>query len=63
MVRDMEKFLKTECPKGVPKLKGKMIQVVPEIIGLDLINIEPCTEPRTTVHFDLDLDQLEETEE
>lgn len=63
MVRDMEKFLKIECPKGVPKLKGEMIQVVPETIGLDLINIEPRTEPRITVHIDLDLDQLEETEE
>lgn len=59
----MEKHLKIECPKGVSKLKGETIGVVPETLGLDLINIEPYKEPRTTVHIELDLDQLEYNEE
>ncbi len=63
MVKNMEKLLKIECPKGVPKLETETIQVIPETLGLDLINIEHCTEPRTTVHIDLELDQLEDTEE
>lgn len=63
MVRNMEKLMKIECPKGVPKLKTETIQVVPETLGLNLTNIEPYIEPRTTVHIDLELDQLETTEE
>ena len=63
MVRNMEKLLKIERPKGVPKLKAETIDVVPETLGLDLINIEPYTEPRITVHVELELDQLEDPEE
>jgi len=63
MVRNMEKLLKSECPKGVPKLKAETLEVVPNPLGLDLINIEPYTEPEITVHVELDLDQLEEPEE
>ena len=63
MVRNMEKLLKIEGPKGVPKLKTETVEVVPKTVGLDLINIEPYTEPKVTVHIDLELDQLEDPEE
>ena len=63
MVRNMEKLLKIECPKGVPKLKAQTIEFVPKSLGLDLINIEPYTEPKVTIHIDLELDQLEDHEE
>jgi len=63
MVKNIEKLLKIECPKGVPKLKAETIEVVPETLGLDLSNIEPYAEPGITVHVELDLDQLEEPEE
>ncbi len=63
MVRNMEKLLKIECPKRVPKLNSNIIEVVPKTLDLDLINIEPYTEPGTTVRIDLELDQLEDPEE
>lgn len=63
MVRNVEKLLKIECPKGVPKLKTETIEVVPDTLALDLVNIEPYTEPGITVHIDLELDQLEDPEE
>ena len=63
MVRNVEKLLKIECSKGVPKLKTETIEVVPKTVGLDLVNIEPHAEPGITVCIDLDLDQLEDAEE
>ena len=62
MVRNMEKLLKIERPKRVCSLKLNTIDV-PLTLTLDLVNIEPCTEPVVTVNVDLGLDQLEETEE
>ena len=59
----MEKLLKIERPKRVCDLKINMIEVVPPTLTLDLVNIEPRTEPSVTVNVDLGLDQLEETEE
>ncbi len=63
MVKNMEKLLKIECPKKVPKLNPDTIEVVPKIFEADLINIEPYAEQRTIVHIDLELDQLEDPEE
>ena len=63
MVRNVEKLLKIECPKGVPKLKTETVEVVPKTIGLDLVDIEPYTESGITVCIDLDLYQLEDPEE
>jgi hypothetical protein len=62
MVRDIEKLLKIECPKRIPKVGTNAIEI-PSPLKLDLIDIEPCTEPRINVHIDLKLDQLEDTEE
>ena len=63
MVRNMEKLLKIERSQGVPKLNPDTIEVVPNPLDLELINIDPYTEPRTTIHIDLELDQIEDTEE
>jgi hypothetical protein len=63
MVRSMEKIMKIECPKRVPKLKTETIDVVPKPLELNLANIEPYTEPGIVVQIDLNLDQLEEPEE
>lgn len=63
MVRNIEKLLKIESPKGVPKLKPDTVEVVPNILAIDLVDIEPYAEPRVTVNIDLGLDQLEEPEE
>ena len=63
MVRNVEKLLKIECPEGVPKLKTETIEVVPKTVGLDLVDIDPYIEPGITVRIDLDLDQLEDSEE
>jgi len=59
----MEKLLKIERPKRVCDLKINTIEVAPPTLTLDLVNIEPRTEPSVTVNVDLGLDQLEETEE
>ena len=63
MVRNIEKLLKIESLKGVPKLKTDTVEVVPNILAIDLVDIEPYAEPRVTVNIDLGLDQLEEPEE
>jgi hypothetical protein len=62
MVRNIEKILKIERPKDVPKVGTDTIQV-PNTLKLDLIDIESCTESGLTVHVKLDLDQLEDPEE
>ena len=63
MARNIEKLLKIESLKGVPKLKTDTVEVVPNILAIDLVDIEPYAEPRVTVNIDLGLDQLEEPEE
>lgn len=63
MARNVEKLLKIERPKEVPKLSFDTIEVIPTSLTLDLVDIEPYAEPRVTVNIDLALDQLEEQEE
>lgn len=63
MVRNMDKILKIDCPKRVPKLKTETIEVVSRPLKLNLTNIEPYSEPGIAVHIDLNLDQLEDPEE
>ncbi len=62
MVRNMEKLLKIECPKRIAKLNPDTIEAAPKILDLNLTNIEPYAEPKTTVCIDLELDQLETSE-
>jgi hypothetical protein len=63
MARNIEKLLKIERPKEVPKLSLDTIEVIPTSLTLDLVDIEPYAEPKVTVNIDLGLDQLEEQEE
>jgi len=38
-------------------------EVVPETLALNLFDIDPYAEPERPLHIDLDLDQLEDSEE
>jgi len=63
MARNVEKLLKIESPREVPKLSFETVEVIPTSLTLDLVDIEPYAEPRVTVNINLGLDQLEESEE
>jgi hypothetical protein len=63
MDRNIEKLIKIEHPKEISEMKLDNIETFPTIPKLDLMNIEPYTEPGIAVHVNLGLDQLEETEE
>jgi len=63
MAKNIEKLIKFEQPKEISEMKLDTIEAFSTIPKLDLENIEPHTEPAITVHVDLGLDQLEETEE
>lgn len=63
MARNIEKLIKIEHPKEILEMKLSPIETFPTIPNLDLVNIEPCTEPGVKIHVDLGLDQLEEPEE
>jgi hypothetical protein len=63
MAKNMEKLIKFEHPKEISEMKLDTIEPFPQIPELDLVNIEPHTEPTITVHINLGLDQLEEQEE
>jgi len=63
MARNIEKLIKFEHPKEISEMKLDTIEPFPTIPKLDLVNIEPYTEPGITLNIDLGLDQLEETEE
>jgi hypothetical protein len=63
MARNVEKLLKIERPGEVSKLTLETVEVIPTTPRIDLVDIEPYTEPEINVHIDLGLDQLEEQEE
>ena len=63
MVRNIEKLIKIECPKEITEGKIETVSAFPTLPTLDLMDIEPYTEPGIRVHVDLGLDQLEEEEE
>jgi hypothetical protein len=63
MDRNIEKFIKIECPKEISGIKLDPAKHFSTIPKLDLENIEPYTETGITVHIDLGLDQIEESEE
>ena len=60
MARNIEKLVKIEQPRKLSEMKLNPIEAFPAIPKLDLMDIEPCTEPGITVRVDLGLDQLEE---
>ncbi|MCW4015196.1 MAG: hypothetical protein NWF06_02390 [Candidatus Bathyarchaeota archaeon] len=63
MVRNIEKLIKIEHPREISEMKIDTLETFPAIPTLDLMDIEPYTEPALPVHIDLGLDQLEEKEE
>ena len=63
MVRNVEKLIKIEHPRKIPKMVVNTIEVIPLTHKLDLVNIEPYSEPKTIINIDLELDQLEESDE
>jgi hypothetical protein len=63
MAKNMEKLIKIEHPKEISEMKIDTIEPFHTIPKLDLVNIEPYTEPGITLNIDLGLDQLEEPEE
>jgi len=64
MVRNIEKLVKIEHPTNVSELPVEPIKMIhASTINLDLVNLEPYTEPSVPLNIDLGLDQLEETDE
>ena len=63
MVRNVEKLIKIDCPNKIPEIKIESMKSFPKTLRLDLIDIEPYTEPGIKCNVDLGLDQLEECEE
>jgi hypothetical protein len=63
MARNIEKLIKIGHPKEISEMKLDITEPFPTIPKLDLVNIEPYTEPGITLNIDLGLDQLEEPEE
>lgn len=63
MVRNIEKVLKVECPKRIPKIQTETIEAISKPLKLNLTNIEPYSEPGIKAYIDLNLDQLEDIEE
>jgi len=47
----------------VPEVTPDATPEVPEALTLNLFDIEPYAEPERPLHIDLDLDQLEDSEE
>ena len=63
MARTLENLVKIERPRELTERKLDKLETFPTTPTLDLMDIEPCTEPGITIHVDLGLDQLEEQEE
>jgi len=62
--RQIGKTLQVACPKVVPEVAPDVTpEVVREAVALNLFDIDPHTEPEGHLHIDLDLDQLEDSEE
>ena len=55
MVRPIEKLIKIEHPRKLSEMKLETLEVCPALPKLDLMDIEPYTEPGITVHVDLGL--------
>ena len=62
MARNLEKLIKIEGPREISERKIEAVKAFPALPTLDLMDIEPYTEPGIAVHVDLGLDQLEEEE-
>lgn len=63
MVRPVNKNVEATRPEVVPEVVSNLPKFASEPIIPNLIDIEIYTEPERPIHIDLDLDQLEDTEE
>ena len=64
MAKQIGKTLQVVHHKVVPKVAPDMAsKVVHETVALNLFDIDLHTEPESPLHIDLDLDQLEDSEE
>jgi len=64
MAKQIGKTLQVAHPKLVPKMVPDIAsKVAPKTVALDLFDIDLYTEPERPLHIDLDLDQLEDSEE
>jgi len=63
MARQVGKVLQV-VPEMVPEVTRNVTsEVVSETLALNLFDIDPYAEPERPLHIDLDLDQLEDSEE
>jgi hypothetical protein len=62
MVRQVDKLIGVRNPEVIPKVSHEAPKVVPEILVLNLFDIDPYIEPERPHRIDLDLDQLENEE-
>lgn len=64
MARQVGKVLEFTRPKVVPEVKPDISSnAVHETVVLNLFDIDPYTEQKSLVHIDLNLDQLEDSDE
>jgi len=64
MAKQIGKTLEVTHPKVIPKVAPDLAsKMVHETVALNLFDIDPYAEPESLLHIDLDLDQLEDSEE
>lgn len=64
MARQVSKVLQVTRPEVVPKVVPDVSpKAVFETVALNLFDIDPYAEPETPLNIDLDLDQIEDSEE
>jgi len=64
MAKQIGKTLEVTHPKVAPKVAPDLAsKMVHETVALNLFDIDPYAEPESLLHIDLDLDQLEDSEE
>ena len=63
LVRQVDKVLGVTHLEGVPDVTPDPSEDVPKTLALNLFDIDPSTKLERPVRVDLNLDQLEDTEE
>jgi hypothetical protein len=64
MAKQVSKVLQVTCPEVTPEVTPNVVpEVKSETIMLNLFDIDPNPELKSRQHIDLDLDQLEDSEE
>jgi len=64
MARQVSKVLQVTCPEVVPEVASDVsLKAACETVALNLFDIDPHAEPKSPLNIDLDLDQIEDSEE